>query len=462
MAIPAPVQDEQHQRLEVKLRRELGDTVLRQLDNDLTEDILLNPDGSLWVKRMGQGFIRIGDMPATQAASALGTIAAWRGTVLNHERPILETELPLDGSRFEGIVAPVVRRPVFAIRLRPRKIFSLTEYEVAGILSHEKDPLNQLRKRDDFLNEVRGLKHADVIRAAVRAKKNMLVVGSTGSGKTTLVNGILDSMALLAPNDRVISIEDTTELQCPVRNYLDLRAVGNVTMLDCLRACMRLKPTRIVVGEVRGAEAHTLLKAWNTGHLGGAATVHANDALSGLMRLESLVAEATSAPQQALIAEAVDLVVFVDEESSLKAGRKVREVLLVTGYSNGNYQVERVQTINHLEVFLHMNLVQRSTAGSRFGALFTMAILFSLGLQAAGAGGLPWERPMAAIATSLTGPVAYAIGLIGIAIAGGAMLWGGELTEFGRRACMIGLVVSVLVFAAPLLSSAFGVNAAVV
>lgn len=109
-----------------------------------------------------------------------------------------------------------------------------------------------------------------------------------------------------------------------------------------------------------------------------------------------------------------------------------------------------------------MNLVQRSTLGSRLGALFTMATLFSLRMQAAAAGGLPWEKPMTAIATSLTGPVAYAIGLIGIAIAGGAMLWGGELTEFGRRACMIGLVVSVLVFAAPLLASAFGVNAAVV
>jgi len=142
--------------------------------------------------------------------------------------------------------------------------------------------------------------------------------------------------------DRVVSIEDTTELQCSVPNHVDLLAVGSVSMLDCLRACMRLKPTRIVVGEVRGAEAHTMLKAWNTGHPGGAATVHANDALSGLIRLESLVAEATSAPQQTLIAEAVDLVVFVDQEPELKAGRKVREVALVSGYSDGRYQVEFV------------------------------------------------------------------------------------------------------------------------
>ena len=342
MSLTATVQDEQHHRLEVKLRRELGDEVLRLLDDHLCEDILLNPDGSLWVKRMGSGFARIGEMPAAQAASALGTIAAWRGTVLNHERPILETELPLDGSRLEGVVSPVVRRPVFAIRLRPRKIFTLDDYEADGILTDATDPLNERRRRDDFLDTVRTLSHADVIRAAVRVRKNILVVGSTGSGKTTLVNAILDSLARLAPHDRVISIEDTIELQCPVENYLDLRAVGNVTMLECLRACMRLKPTRIVVGEVRGAEAHTLLKAWNTGHPGGAATVHANDALSGLIRLESLVAEATSAPQQTLIAEAVDLVVFVDEESSTKAGRKVKEVLLVTGYSNGSYQVERV------------------------------------------------------------------------------------------------------------------------
>src|SRR5438876_5105162 len=112
-------------------------------------------------------------------------------SVLNHEHPILETQLPIGGSRFEGIVSPVVRRPIFAIRLRPRRIFPLEEYESAGILSAKADPLNHVRRHDDFLNAVRGLKHADVIRAAVRAKKNILVVGSTGSGKTTFVNACL-------------------------------------------------------------------------------------------------------------------------------------------------------------------------------------------------------------------------------------------------------------------------------
>lgn len=335
-------QDEQHNRLEAKLRRELGETVLALLADDETEDIVLNPDSTLWAKRIGLGFQCVGEMPPAQAASAFNTIAAWKGTVMNHERPILETELPLDGSRFEGIISPVVRRPVFAIRLRPKKIFSLDEYERSGILTRKEDALNRLRKRDTFADDVRGLSHSEIIRAAVAGKRNILTVGATGSGKTTFVNAILDVMAQVSPDDRVISIEDTTELQCSVRNHVDLLAVGNVSMLDCLRACMRLKPTRIVVGEVRGAEAHTMLKAWNTGHPGGAATVHANDALGGLIRLESLVAEATSAPQQTLIAEAVDLVIFVDHEPELLAGRKVREVALVTGYRDGRYEIEYV------------------------------------------------------------------------------------------------------------------------
>jgi type IV secretion system protein TrbB len=334
--------EEQHQRYESKLRRELGDVVLKNLADARVEDIVLNPDSSLWIKRMGEEFLPAGAMPPAQAVSALNTIAAWKGTSLNHERPILETELPLDGSRFEGLVSPVVRYPVFAIRLRPRQIFTLEEYETQGILSRRGDPLNNVRHRDTFLQSVRGLCHAEVIRLAIEARRNILIVGATGSGKTTLLNACFETMARRSPTDRVVSIEDTTELQCSVPNHVDLRTAGNVTMLDLLRASMRLKPTRIIVGEVRGAEAHTLLKSWNTGHPGGIATIHANDAIGGLVRLETLVAEATAAPQQPLIAEAVDLVVYVDEESGLQAGRKVREVVFVTGYQGGRYVVEHL------------------------------------------------------------------------------------------------------------------------
>ena len=334
--------DERHLRPEVKLRWELRESRLSLLAEEGVEDILLKPDSSLLAERRSVGSVRTETLSPPTAASPSVTAAAWCGTVLNHDHPILETELPLDGSRFEGIVAPVVRQPVFAIRLRPRKVFTLDEYEAAGVLTSKEDTSNRVRQQEDFALAVRGLPHAEIIRAAVRERKNILVVGATGSGKTTLLNAILDAIAELTPFDRVISIEDTTELQCRVRNYLDLRAVGNVTMLECLRASMRLKPTRIVVGEVRGAEAHTLLKAWNTGHPGGLGTVHANGALLGLTRLESLVAEGTNAPQQKLIAETVDVVIFVDPEPSLKAGRKVREMLLVTGWKEGQYQVEHV------------------------------------------------------------------------------------------------------------------------
>lgn len=325
-----------------KLTREFGDLLMSQLRDPATEDIVLNPDGKLWVKTVGSGFRMFGEMQPVQALSAFGTLAAIKGTVINHDKPILETDLPIDGSRFEGLIQPVVSNPTFAIRCRPKKIFTLQEYEDAHILTHKNDPLNGRREREDFIASVRGASHREIIRKAIAAKKNILIVGSTGSGKTTMVNAVLHELAIIAPHDRVLLIEDTTELQCTVQNYVALLAVGSVTMLDCLRACMRLKPDRIVVGEVRGAEAHTMLKAWNTGHPGGAATVHANDAVSGLRRLESLVQEATTAPQQALISEAIDLVIFIDAERSSSAGRKVRELLVVLGYENGHYVVEHV------------------------------------------------------------------------------------------------------------------------
>src|SRR5438552_9556581 len=146
---------EQQQRYEAKLKRELGSLVLTHLSDSRTEDIVLNPDSSVWIKRLAEGFYPIGEMSPTQAASALHTIAAWRGTTLTHDRPVLETELPLDGSRFEGLISPVVRQPAFAIRLRPRHVFTLDDYERSGILSQKDDPLHRVRRRCRFRDSVK-------------------------------------------------------------------------------------------------------------------------------------------------------------------------------------------------------------------------------------------------------------------------------------------------------------------
>ena len=339
---PSSVEQEQRERLDEKLRRELGSMVLAALEGDLTEDICLNPDGWLWANELGQGWRKLGRMAASQASAAMGTIASLKETVINHDNPILDTELPIDGSRFQGLVPPVVVQPSFAIRTRPRRVFPIEEYIQSGILTHKGDAKNRLRERQNFRELLTGMDHASILQAAIRERKNVLIVGSTGSGKTTLVNACLDLIKRYCPKDRVLSIEDTMELQSPVENSVDLRAFGRVTMLDCLRASLRLKPKRIIVGEVRGGEALVMLKAWNTGHPGGVATVHANDAKSGLIRLQSLVAEATQSPQQDLIGEAIDVVVFIDEDVEHPAGRKVREVMLVNCFKQGEYQCEYV------------------------------------------------------------------------------------------------------------------------
>jgi type IV secretion system protein VirB11 len=334
---------DQSGRVMEKLRRELGCLILELMEDPLAEDIVLNPDGSVWVCRLGEGFVQVGMIPPEQAYSVVGTIASCRGTVINHDHPFLETELPLNGARFEAIVPPVVHGPIFAIRLRPRKILTLDDYKAVGILTHKDDPMNCTGgRKHNFVESVEGLDHTDIIRKAVRQRMNILLVGRTGTGKTTFANAVLDAVATVTPNDRVITVEDTFELKCGVKNFVDLRAMGNASLDDCVRACLRLRPTRIVVGEVRGPEALKLLKSWATGHPGGVATVHGSDALAGLIQFENLVAEGTSAPKQILIAETIHLIVSIDLEAGLPAGRKVREVAVVTGYGNGQYRLAYV------------------------------------------------------------------------------------------------------------------------
>lgn len=310
--------DDRSRRLREKLQRELGRTVDEALRDPEVIEVVLNPDGRLWAERLGAGMQPIGEMTASNAESLMATVASAMETTVTRERPIIEGELPTDGSRFEGLLPPVVSSPVFAIRKRASRLFSLDEYVERGIMTAD-----QRRQ----------------IVAAVTDRRNVLVVGGTGTGKTTLTNGIIQTIADVSPEHRLVILEDTVEIQCRSANVVQLRTSDSVTMQQLLRATMRLRPDRIIVGEVRGAEALSLLKAWNTGHPGGVATVHANDAEAGLLRLEQLVEEGLQGGRAnaAVVAQAVGLVVAI-EKTPGPPGRRVRQLVNVTGHRDGRYQ----------------------------------------------------------------------------------------------------------------------------
>jgi len=299
-------------RLEQKLRRELGPVVLAALADPDVVEVMLNPDGRLWIDTFGVGMRDTGErMKPAQAESLLGTIAMMLNTVVNSEHPILEGELPIDGSRIGGALPPVVSNVTFAIRKRAGRVYTLAHYMRSGMLKVE---------------------HAETLRAAVNARENILIVGSTGSGKTTFANALLhEIVSHTNATERIIILEDTVELQCAAKNRVELRTTEHASMTKLLRATMRLRPDRIVVGEVRGGEALALLKAWNTGHPGGIATVHANNCVAGLIRLEQLIQEANVPPQPRLIAEAIDLIVWI---ARVPAGRRLQEIARVRGWNS--------------------------------------------------------------------------------------------------------------------------------
>ena len=320
-----PNHREQQQRLHEKLRRELGPVVLGALDDPDITEVMLNPDGRVWIESQREGMQDVGHrMSEIQAENLIGTVAAMLGTVVHPGSPVVEGELPLDGNRFEGILPPVSTAPVFVIRKRPGVVYTLDDYVTAKIV----EPWQ-----------------VGVLRQAVHARQNLVIAGGTASGKTTLANALLHEMVTLGgPTERFVILEDTRELKCCAGNAVQLRTGDVADLTRLTRVTMRLRPDRIIVGEVRGAEALALLKAWNTGHPGGLTTIHANSARAALMRLDSLVQEAGIAAQPRLVAEAVDLVVFITRTAE---GRRVREFAKVTGWEPATgYELESLTRVS--------------------------------------------------------------------------------------------------------------------
>jgi len=305
-------------RLLEMLRHAAGPEIIGYLEDPNVVEIMLNPDSKLWVDTLSGGRLNTGVViRPIDAEKVIRLVANSSGAICDEEHPILSAELPGDGSRFQGMLPKIVLAPTFTIRKKALHIFTLDNYVEQGIMT---------------------VRQKEVIVEAALGKKNILVVGGTGSGKTTLVNGILQEIS--KTGDRIILIEDTVELQCSAADLVAMRTRdGAATMNDLLKSTMRLRPDRIVVGEVRGREALTLLKSWNTGHPGGCATVHANSAKSGLTRLESLVSEDSVTPQKALIAEAVNVIVFIERYGH---GRRIREIVKVNGLKDGEYDLEDV------------------------------------------------------------------------------------------------------------------------
>jgi P-type conjugative transfer ATPase TrbB len=304
-------------RLMDMLATALGPAVTSYLNDPSVVELMLNPDGKIWIDQLGKGrsYTELLLSPA-EAARIIFLVASATNAVCNEEKPILSAEFPGSGNRFQGFLPPVVSAPVFTIRKKAVMVFTLDDYIAQGIMT-----LVQKAK----------------IQEAVLNKQNILVVGGTGSGKTTLVNAILNDIA--QTGDRIVIIEDTQELQCTAPDTVFLRSREHVGMNELLKATMRLRPDRIVVGEVRGAEAHVLLKAWNTGHPGGCATVHANSAYGGLTRLEQLIGEAVSNPQRELIAEAVNLIIYIER---FQNGRRIKEIAAMEGLDGTKYSLKQI------------------------------------------------------------------------------------------------------------------------
>ena len=294
------------------IRRCMAGEFYRQFSDPQTQEIDINADLSMWVDKP-EGRECCGQVAARDSLYIIKMVASCLGQTLD-KQPFVEGEFPLDGSRFEGIVPPLVANPVIALRKKATRVFTLEDYVREGILSRRQH---------------------QVLCAQIMARRNLLVAGATATGKTTFVNALIAKLVELCPDDRLALIEDTVELQCTARNFVQLRTAEGVGMDSLLQRSLRLSPQRIVVGEVRGPEALDLIMAWNTGHSGGCGTIHADSATDALNRVMILCSGNERCPRLGLeqvISRAINCVVFIARHDGQ---RRIEEVLEVVPIARG-------------------------------------------------------------------------------------------------------------------------------
>jgi len=306
----------------IALRQAMGPVIGAALADPKVVEVMVNPDGRIWIDRIGEGRSSAGGrLSRDDAERVLRLLADHAGEVVTRERPRISATIPETGDRFQGAYMPIVSSPAFAIRKRPEVIFTLADYVRTGVMT---------------------VAAAEALRRAAAARNNLLIAGGTGSGKTTLANAILAEPVF--KNDRIVLIEDTAELRCSAEDRVEMltrSAEPQITMTDLVRDTLRLRPDRIIIGEVRDGSALDLLKAWNTGHPGGLATIHANSAADALTRLEDLIAEATERTPYRAIAQAINLVIYIERTPS---GRTVKTIAEVMGREGDRYLLRDVSS----------------------------------------------------------------------------------------------------------------------
>jgi type IV secretion system protein VirB11 len=312
---------EQQERLLEKLSREVSGPIQAALEDKEVIEIVCNSDGSIWKLSQENGWKEIDKISSAKADSILSTVAALTDNIVNSKNPQIQCVFPLDGSRLQGLLPPAVTAPIFDIRKHSAHIFTIEEYIAAKIMTREQ---------------------AEIIEQAIIARKNILISGGTCSGKTTLTKTIIDLAAKLGtPGERFVIIEDTRELYCTAKNAVSIHAYTRDMLSQFTQSAMRLRPDRVILGEVRGREAYDLMYLLNSGHPGSFTTIHANNARLALHKFLMLARESGEDIHPQRVVECFDIVISISRSA---VGLRVEEIVEVSDYQVSDFIIKNINT----------------------------------------------------------------------------------------------------------------------